>query len=122
MKRRLVASMSVGMVAALALGACSSSKKTTPPASSGTSSASTAGASSPAAAGSGDAASIPAATLKLVAADYGNGPTATNSGQKFWEGIVKDFNAKYPQIKVNVQVINWNDVDNNIATMVQNGQ
>ena len=60
--------------------------------------------------------------MKLVAADYGNGPTADNSGQKFWQGIVDDFNKVYPQIKVNVNVINWNDVDNQIATMVQNGQ
>jgi multiple sugar transport system substrate-binding protein len=132
MKRQLVAPLAIGLIAATALGACSSSKKAASPSSStsaGAASTSAAGAStpaatgsSPAAGGSGDASSIPAATLKLVAADYGNGPTADNSGQKFWEGIVADFNKTYPQIKVQVQVINWNDVDNNIATMVQNGQ
>jgi multiple sugar transport system substrate-binding protein len=134
MKRQLVAPLAISMIAAMALGACSSSKKTASPAAStpapAASTAATTAASTPAtaasspaaAAGSGDASSIPAATLKLVAADYGNGPSAANSGQKFWEGIVSDFNKTYPQIKVDVQVINWNDVDNNIATMVQNGQ
>jgi multiple sugar transport system substrate-binding protein len=128
MKRHLVAPLTIGMVAVLALGACSSSKKASTTstgsassAAAGGSSSASAGSATPAA-GSGDAASIPAATLKLAAADYGNGPTADNSGQKFWEGIVADFNKQYPQIKVQVQVINWNDVDNNIATMVQNGQ
>jgi multiple sugar transport system substrate-binding protein len=132
MKRQLVAPLAISMVAAMALGACSSSKKTASPSSSSPTTAGStpaAGAStpaatgsSPAATGSGNASSIPAATLKLVAADYGNGPTADNSGQKFWQSIVTDFNKQYPQIKVDVQVINWNDVDNNIATMVQNGQ
>jgi multiple sugar transport system substrate-binding protein len=123
MKRRAFAALSVTVVAALALSACSSSKKaaggsTTP----SEAAASTAAASASAPAGSANASSIPAATLKLVAADYGNGPTADNSGQKFWQGIVDDFNKVYPQIKVDVNVINWNDVDTQIATMVQNGQ
>jgi multiple sugar transport system substrate-binding protein len=123
MKRQLVAPLTIGLVAALALSACSSSKKsaaTSPSSSAPSAAATTAAASAPA--GSAAPSSIPAATLKLVAADYGNGPTAANSGQTFWQGIVTDFNKVYPQIKVNVQVINWNDVDNNIATMVQNGQ
>jgi multiple sugar transport system substrate-binding protein len=125
MRRQLVAPLTIGLVAALALGACSSSKKsaaTSPSSSTVPSGAATSTTSAPAAAGSSAPSSIPAATLKLVAADYGNGPTAANSGQTFWQGIVTDFNKVYPQIKVNVQVINWNDVDNDIATMVQNGQ
>jgi len=126
MKQRAFAALSVSVVAALALSACSSSKKTTATNTATTTpttaaaSPSTGGSSAPA--GSANPSSIPAATLKLVAADYGNGPTADNSGQKFWQGIVDDFNKVYPQIKVNVNVINWNDVDNQIAQMVQNGQ
>ena len=120
-KRRALAAVSVGLVAAMALSACSSSKKTgATDTSTAGATTTTSGASAPA--GSANPSSIPAATLKLVAADYGNGPTADNSGQKFWEGIVADFNKVYPQIKVNVQVINWNDVDTQIAQMVQNGQ
>jgi len=123
MKRSVVTMLSVGVVAAMELSACPSSKnnnaKTTPTGSTSPSGSATA---APSNSGSGNPSSIPAATLKLVAADYGNGPTAENSGQKFWEGIVADFNKQYPQIKVNVNVINWNDVDNQIASMVQNGQ
>ncbi len=109
MKRYLLAPLTISLVAVVALSACSSSKK-----------ASSVVSGTPVPGNS--AATIPAATLKLVAADYGNGPTAANSGQKFWEGIVSDFNKQYPQIKVDVDVINWNDVDSDIATMVQNGQ
>ena len=118
-KRHAFAAMSVGLVAAMALSACSSSKKTT----GNTSGSPTTGATSSATSGgSANPSSIPATTLTLVGADYGNGPTADNSGQKFWEKIVTDFNQQYPQIKVKVNIINWNDVDNQIATMVQNGQ
>jgi multiple sugar transport system substrate-binding protein len=61
-------------------------------------------------------------TLKLVAADYGDGPTAENSSEKFWKGVVDEFQTANPTIKVDVQVINWNDIDKQVATMVQNGQ
>jgi multiple sugar transport system substrate-binding protein len=114
--RGLAVTMSVGIAAAMALSACSSSKKTS------TATPSAGGSTGTTASGSANASSIPAATIKLVGADYGNGPTADNSGQKFWQGIVDDFNKQYPQIKVQVQIINWNDVDNQIAQMVQNGQ
>lgn len=71
------------------------------------------GASSTAGAGS-----IPAATLNVVAADYGGG-TSAMPGKRWWDRVVKDFNKKYPQIKVNVDVVNWNDVDNKITSEVQ---
>jgi multiple sugar transport system substrate-binding protein len=133
MKRRIVATMSVGIAAVLALGGCSSSSKsagasssapaaTTAATSAAATAAASAAASSGAPAGSVAPSSIPAATLKLVGADYGNGPTAANSGQKFWTSLVADFNKVYPQIKINIDIINWNDVDNDIAQMVQNGQ
>jgi multiple sugar transport system substrate-binding protein len=100
--------LSAGLAVALALSGCSSKKSST-----GTTATGSAG-------GSAGGGKIPATTISVVAADYGNGPTADNSGQKFWDGIVKDFNAQYPQITVKVNVINWNDVDNQIAQMVQN--
>ena len=59
-------------------------------------------------------------TLKLVAADYGTGPS--NTSQKYWEGIASDFHAANPNITVNVQTINWNDFDNQVKTQVQNKQ
>jgi multiple sugar transport system substrate-binding protein len=64
------------------------------------------------------AGSIPAATIKVVAADYGSG-TSAMPGKIWWSRVVKAFNKKYPQIKVNMDVVNWNDVDNQITSEVQ---
>lgn len=61
-------------------------------------------------------------TLKMVAADYGDGPGKPNSGETFWKGVTDEFTKANPNIKVEVQVINWNDIDKQVATMVQNGQ
>jgi multiple sugar transport system substrate-binding protein len=94
MRRRLVAAVALSAAAAIALSACSSSKSSS--------------------------SSNGATTLKVVAADYGTGPS--NTSQKYWEKIATDFHAKYPNIKVSVQTINWNDFDNQVQTMVQNKQ
>jgi multiple sugar transport system substrate-binding protein len=59
-------------------------------------------------------------TLKLVAADYGTGPS--NTSQKYWQDIATAFHAQNPNITVKVQTINWNDFDNQVKTMVQNKQ
>lgn len=64
------------------------------------------------------AGSIPAATITVVAADYGSG-TSAMSGKTWWGRVVKAFNKKYPQIKVTMNVVNWNDVDNQITSEVQ---
>jgi multiple sugar transport system substrate-binding protein len=64
------------------------------------------------------ASSIPAATITVVAADYGGG-TSAMSGKTWWSRVVTAFNKKYPQIKVNMDVVNWNDVDNQITSEVQ---
>jgi multiple sugar transport system substrate-binding protein len=61
-----------------------------------------------------------AVTLKLVAADYGTGPS--NTSQKYWQDIATAFHKKYPNITVKVQTINWNDFDTQVQTMVQNKQ
>jgi multiple sugar transport system substrate-binding protein len=59
-------------------------------------------------------------TLKLVAADYGTGPT--NTSQKYWQGIVDAFHKQNPKISVDVKAVNWNDFDTQIQTDVQNHQ
>jgi len=64
------------------------------------------------------AGSIPAATITVVAADYGGG-TSAMPGKQWWDRVVKDFNKKYPQITVKMDVVNWNDVDNKITSEVQ---
>jgi multiple sugar transport system substrate-binding protein len=86
--------VALSAAAVLALGACGSSN------SSGSSDGST--------------------TLKLVAADYGTGPD--NSSKKYWQDIADAFHTANPTITVKVQVINWNDFDNQVQTMVQNKQ
>ncbi|GAA1229324.1 extracellular solute-binding protein [Kitasatospora nipponensis] len=58
-------------------------------------------------------------TLKLVAADYGD--KASNSSTVYWNDVVKGFEAANPKIKVDVQVINWNDIDKQVKTMIQSG-
>ncbi|WP_307827631.1 extracellular solute-binding protein [Planomonospora sp. ID82291] len=100
MNKRLVGAVTLGLAAALVMTACGSEDP----------------------AGGGGGAAGGAVTLKLVAADYGDGPTAENSGEKFWRGVVDEFQAANPGIRVDVQVINWNDIDKQVATMVQNGQ
>ncbi|WP_067177612.1 extracellular solute-binding protein [Microtetraspora niveoalba] len=103
MSKRIAGVVTLGVAAALALSACG-------------------GESGGGDGGGADKAAGGSVTLKLVAADYGDGPTADNSGDKFWKGVVDEFQAANPGIKVDVQVINWNDIDTQVATMVQNGQ
>ncbi|MGW8764127.1 extracellular solute-binding protein [Streptomyces sp. NPDC055815] len=58
-------------------------------------------------------------TLKLVAADYGD--KASNSSTAYWNDVAQRFTAANPKIKVDVQVINWNDIDTQVKTMIQSG-
>ncbi|MGW6837076.1 extracellular solute-binding protein [Streptomyces sp. NPDC054949] len=58
-------------------------------------------------------------TLKLVAADYGD--KASNSSTAYWKDVAQRFTATHPKIKVDVQVINWNDIDSQVKTMIQSG-
>ncbi|MFI9293457.1 extracellular solute-binding protein [Streptomyces gardneri] len=58
-------------------------------------------------------------TLKLVAADYGD--KASNSSTAYWNDVAKRFTAANPKIKVDVQVVNWNDIDAQVKTMIQSG-
>jgi multiple sugar transport system substrate-binding protein len=57
-------------------------------------------------------------TLKLVAADYGTGPS--NTSAKYWQGIVDAFHKANPSISVKVTVVPWTNFDNEIQTSVQN--
>ncbi|MER7175529.1 extracellular solute-binding protein [Streptomyces mesophilus] len=59
-------------------------------------------------------------TLKLVAADYGD--SAENSSEKYWADLVEKFQAKHPDIKVEVTVLSWSDVDAEVAKMVKAGE
>jgi multiple sugar transport system substrate-binding protein len=95
MKRRYAAVAALCLATALTLTACGSS-------------------------GKGSSSASGATTLKLVAADYGTGPS--NTSQTYWQGIADAFHQANPSITVHVQTINWNDFDNQVQTMVQNKQ
>jgi len=60
-----------------------------------------------------------AVTLKLVAADYGD--TEANSSSHYWDELARRFEAANPKIKVAVQVVSWNDIDQRVAAMVKSG-
>src|SRR4051794_34606042 len=66
-------------------------------------------------ASSGASSGAKASSIKLVAAEYSKSNTA-----KFWS----DFAQKYQQktgTKLDVQVISWDDIDQQSSTMIQNG-
>ncbi|MEU8931371.1 extracellular solute-binding protein [Streptomyces sp. NPDC048409] len=58
-------------------------------------------------------------TLRLVAADYGD--SAANSSQKYWDRLAKGYEAQHPDVKVDVSVYSWNDVDRKVKDMVAAG-
>ena len=59
-------------------------------------------------------------TLKLVAADYGD--SKENSSQNYWDELVKSYEAKNPDVHVEVDVYSWNDVDRKVREMVDAGE
>lgn len=59
-------------------------------------------------------------TLKLVAADYGD--SKDNSSQNYWDELVKSYEAKNPDVHVEVDVYSWNDVDRKVREMVDAGE
>jgi multiple sugar transport system substrate-binding protein len=96
MRRRLFATALAAVVAAVTVAACGSS-------------------SSGGGSGSGSGGKV---TLKLVAADYGTGPS--NTSTKYWQGIVDAFHKANPSINVKITVIPWTNFDSQVQTMVQN--
>ncbi|MCW7942441.1 ABC transporter substrate-binding protein [Streptomyces hygroscopicus] len=58
-------------------------------------------------------------TLRLVAADYGD--SSANSSKKYWDELVRGFEAEHSGIKVDVSVYSWNDVDRKVKEMVAAG-
>ncbi|MFC4033574.1 extracellular solute-binding protein [Streptomyces polygonati] len=60
-------------------------------------------------------------TLHLVAADYGD-PKTGNSSQTYWNDLVSAFEQKNPHIKVQVDVLSWDVVDDTVAKMVKAGK
>lgn len=97
--RRGVFAMATALAAGLGLAACG-------------------GSSHSGGGGSGSGSKGGDTTLKLVAADYGTGPSNTSS--KYWQSIAAAFHKANPTISVKVTVVPWTNFDSEIQTMVQN--
>ncbi|MCM1968858.1 MULTISPECIES: extracellular solute-binding protein [Streptomyces] len=55
-------------------------------------------------------------TLRLVAADYGD--SAGNSSKKYWDALVEAYEKDHPDVRVEVSVYSWTDVDRKVKEMV----
>jgi multiple sugar transport system substrate-binding protein len=95
--KRLVTLAATGLAAALALSACSSSK------SSG---------------GSSSSDSSKPVTITLLAPNYGS--TDTDDSKLYWGKIISDFEAKYPNVKVDLQMATWDNLATKLTTALQN--
>ncbi|WP_234332633.1 ABC transporter substrate-binding protein [Streptomyces sp. NRRL S-87] len=71
-------------------------------------------------AGCGGLASDNDVTLKVVAADYGDGDA--NSSIGYWKDLAAAFTADHPGVKVEVSVYSWEEVDAKVAEMVKKGE
>ncbi|OLE22208.1 MAG: hypothetical protein AUG49_19940 [Catenulispora sp. 13_1_20CM_3_70_7] len=89
------------MAASLALAACSSSKS---------------GGSSSADGGSKDSAK--AVTISLLAPSYGS--SDKDDTKLYWQQIIDEFQAKYPNIKVDLQMATWDNLQTKLTTAIQN--
>ncbi|MFI5861731.1 extracellular solute-binding protein [Streptomyces sp. NPDC051546] len=58
-------------------------------------------------------------TIRLVAAEYGDNPAT--SSKVFWDKVTADFTASNPDIKVQVQLLPWADIDREVSRMVKDG-
>ncbi|WP_258020909.1 extracellular solute-binding protein [Streptomyces anatolicus] len=67
----------------------------------------------------GDSDSVDSKTIKLVAADYGD--KASNASKVYWNQVKKEFEKAHKGYKVDVQVINWNEIDKSVKNMIQAG-
>ena len=55
-------------------------------------------------------------TIKMIAAQY------TDQMQPYFDELATAFEAANPGIKVEVEVVSWNDIDQQVKTLVQTGQ
>ncbi|MDD9378578.1 extracellular solute-binding protein [Streptomyces sp. ZAF1911] len=58
-------------------------------------------------------------TLRLVAAEYGDNPAT--SSKAFWDKVTADFTASNPDIKVQVELLPWADIDREVSRKVKAG-
>lgn len=70
--------------------------------------------------GSPGAGAAGSGTLRLIAAEYGDNPG--NSSKAYWDKVTADFTAAHPDIKVEVQLLPWADIDREVSRMVKAGK
>ncbi|WP_345621712.1 ABC transporter substrate-binding protein [Streptomyces ziwulingensis] len=61
-----------------------------------------------------------AVTLRLVAADYGD--SGSNSSQRYWDALAEAYEARHPDVTVDVTVHSWSDVDREVRELVDAGR
>ncbi|HEY3064442.1 MAG TPA: extracellular solute-binding protein [Methylomirabilota bacterium] len=93
MRRGLVVRVLVGAVAVLVLAGC---ERGSPP--------------------KGPAAGAGTKSIKVVIADYSKENT-----RPFWQALADDY-TKRTGVKVELQVVDWNSIDQQVSTMIQNNQ
>ena len=54
--------------------------------------------------------------IKVVIAEYSKDHT-----RAFWQGLADEY-AKQSRVKVDLQIVDWNSIDQQVSTMIQNGQ
>ncbi|MGW1211180.1 ABC transporter substrate-binding protein [Streptomyces sp. NPDC002499] len=59
-------------------------------------------------------------TLRLVAAEYGD--SAANSSKKYWGRLAEEYERTHSDVKVEVSVYSWNDVDRKVKEQVDAGK
>ncbi|MER5865746.1 extracellular solute-binding protein [Kitasatospora sp. NPDC002040] len=59
-------------------------------------------------------------TLRLVVADYGDSPA--NSSSLYWSDLVKRFESANSNIKVELEVVSWDDIDKRVAELIKTGK
>jgi multiple sugar transport system substrate-binding protein len=101
--KRSLTLAAVGLSAAVALSACSSSKSSS---------------SAPSSNGSSAAAGGKAVTISLLAPSYGS--SDKDDTKLYWQQIINDFQAKYPNIHVDLQMATWDNLATKLTTAVQN--
>jgi len=57
-------------------------------------------------------------TITLLAPNYGS--TDKDDTKLYWQQIINDFQAKYPNVKVSLQMATWDNLATKLTTAVQN--
>ena len=66
--------------------------------------------------GNSDKASDGKVELNVIAAQYGTNTAA------WWDNFVKEFEAEYENIDLNVEVVSWNDISTVVNTRISNDE